>query len=439
MPGHELSPPSGIVRPMASAVPAFRFGGATTPPALRRMRMVATGLLVAMAIVYALARSQEATSHPVVGFIRAFAEAAMVGGLADWFAVTALFRHPLGVPIPHTAIIPRNKDRIADTLAGFLRDYFLVPRVVARRMGRLDIAGAAGRWLAGPRGTGEGRMRRGASRLVVDMLESLDQDRLGAMVRGALAGQLRGIEVAPLIGQALSAAIAENRHIPLIDGIVRWAGRTIEANEPILRDMVSARAGSILRWTGLDSTLANAILDGLHKMVLEMADDPNHPLRAKAEEGLATLAVDLQHSPELRARIETLKNDLLANPALGQWWQGMWERMRATLLRMARDPDAVMDGRFGEALRQLGETLQSDPRLSATINRFARRAAVGIAASYGDGIVRLVSDTIRGWDTETLTTRLENTVGRDLQYIRVNGTIVGGLVGVVIHAVDAAV
>lgn len=412
--------------------------GGVTPPALRRMRIVATGLLVAMAIVYALTRAQAAVV-PWIGFVNAFAEAAMVGGLADWFAVTALFRHPLGLPIPHTAIIPRNKDRIATTLAQFLRDNFLIPRVVARRMGRIDVAGAMGRWLSDPSGIGQGRLRHGASRLAANILESLDQERLGGMVRAAISGQLRRIQVSPLIGRALQAAIRENRHQPLIDAVVRWAGKTIEANEPILRDMISSKAGSILRWTGLDETLANAILDGLYKLLLEMADDPEHPLRAKAEEGLALLAIDLQRPSAARDKVEAFKNDMLDNPALTDWWQGVWDQARGAMLKAARDPDALMAGQFGAALRQLGGTLQSDPRLARTINRFVRRAAVGAASDYGDGIVRLVSDTIRGWDTATLTTRMENTVGRDLQYIRVNGTLVGGLVGVVIHTIDVAI
>ncbi|MFD1786233.1 DUF445 domain-containing protein [Sphingomonas floccifaciens] len=400
------------------------------------MRIVATGLLVAMAVVYVVARINEA-AHPAVGYVRAFAEAAMVGGLADWFAVTALFRHPLGLPIPHTAIVPRNKERIADTLGTFLRQNFLIPRVVARRMGRIDVAGAMGRWLSSPTGVGAGRLRRGASRLASDILESLDQERLGGMVRSALAGQLRRIEVSPLLGKALQAAIVQNRHQPIIDAVVRWAGKTIEANEPILRGMISSKAGNILRWTGLDETLANAILDGLYKLLLEMAEDPEHPVRAKAEEGLATLAVDLQRNSSARAKVEGFKNDMLDNPALADWWQGLWDQARQAMLRATRDPDTLLTGQLGGALRQLGETLQSDPKLAATINRFVRRAAVGAASDYGDGIVRLVSDTIRGWDTQTLTTRLENTVGKDLQYIRVNGTLVGGLVGVTIHTVGA--
>lgn len=404
------------------------------PPGLRHMRLVATGLLILMAGVFLLARAYDHL-HPAIGFVRAFSEAAMVGGLADWFAVTALFRHPLHLPIPHTAIIPRNKDRIAGTLAAFLRDNFLIPSVVARRMRRVDVAAAAGRWLADPP-EANGRIGMGATRLAADMLEALDQERLGGMVKGALAARLRAIEVSPLVGQALAAAIADNRHLPLLDGIVRWGARILEANEHLIREMVHARAGAVMRWTGLDETLANKIIDGLYKLLADMAEDPAHPLRTKAEEGLERLAHDLLHKPALRAKVEGFKAEMLENQAFQSWIDGLWESSRAALLRLARDPERALSGKLGEALRQFGTTLQTDARLAETINRFARRAAVGAAADYGDGIVRLVSDTIRSWDARTVTGRLENAVGRDLQYIRINGTLVGGLVGATIHAID---
>ena len=398
------------------------------------MRVVATGLLVAMAGLYLVARALVGV-HPAWAFVRAFAEAAMVGGMADWFAVTALFRHPLGVPIPHTAIIPRNKDRIGDNLATFLRDNFLTASIVARRMRRLDLATAAGRFLSQPP-EAQGRLREGASKLVANILESLDRERLGGMVKGAIASRLRALDVSPMIGQALGAAMAEDRHVPLLDSIIVWAGRTLDANEAMIRAMVSKRAGAIMRWTGLDEKLANSIVDGLRRLIDEMVADPAHPLRAKAEEALAKLAHDLQHDPGTQEKVARLKDEILANPAITRWIDGLWESARAGLLRAARDPRATLAGKFGEALRQLGETLQQDRRLRVTINQFARRAMVGTVASYGNAIVRLVSDTIRGWDARTITGRLESAVGRDLQYIRINGTIVGGLVGLGLHAVD---
>jgi len=399
----------------------------------RQMRVLATAMLAGMAAVF-IAATGLVGMHPAWGFVRAFAEAAMVGGIADWFAVTALFRHPLGLPIPHTAIIPRNKDRIGDTLAAFLRDNFLTPHVVARRMKHVDVAGAVGRFLAQP--PGEGRLRQGASRLLADILESLDEEQLGGMVKSAVAARMRAIDIAPLLGQTLEAAMTEDRHLPVVDGIVTWAGRTLDANEDLIRDMVHQRAGWILRLAGLDEKLAEAIIDGLRKLTIDMAVDPAHPLRSKAEEGLARLAENLQHDPETRAKVEAWKNEMIDNEAVSHWLGGVWENSRAGLLKAARDPDAALAGKFGEALRQLGETLQKEPALARTINQFARRSAAGITASYGSGIVKLVSETVRAWDARTVTDRLEAAVGRDLQYIRINGTIVGGLVGLVIHTVE---
>jgi uncharacterized membrane-anchored protein YjiN (DUF445 family) len=401
---------------------------------VRGMRVFATGMLVAMAALFFLANSLD-EQHPAWGYVKAFAEAAMVGGLADWFAVTALFRHPLGLPIPHTAIIPRNKDRIGDTLAVFLRENFLTPSVVARRMRGVDVAGAVGRFLARPSGGG-GRLREGASRLIADLLEALDQERLGGMVKSAVSQRLKSLEVSPLAGQALEAAITDERHVPILDSAVTWVGRTLDANEDIIRDMIHQRAGWIMRLAGLDEKLADAIIDGLRRLSIDMAVDPHHPLRAKAEEALAAFAWDMQHDPDTRAKVDGWKNEIVANKAVGDWVGGLWENSRAGLLKAARDPESAMAGRFGEALKQLGETLQQDDRLNRAINLFARRAVVGVVASYGGGIVTLVSDTIRGWDARTITGRLENAVGRDLQYIRINGTLVGGLVGLLIHAAE---
>lgn len=408
------------------------------PDAARQaMQRVASGLLLAMAILFITARSF-AHVHPAMGFVQAFAEAAMVGGLADWFAVTALFRHPLRLPIPHTAIIPRNKDRIGDALAAFLRENFLVPHVVARRMGRLDVAGAVGRFLARPTERMAGRLRQGASRLVADILEAMDEERLGHMAKGALVHRLGALNLAPLIGQALDAAMRNGRHEGVIDAGIGWAARTLESQADLIREMVSQRAGALLRLTGLDEKLANAILDGLMKLFVEMAEDREHPVRLRALDGLQNLALRLQHEPEMQAKVALIRDEIIANPALQKWIDGLWEQGRAALLRVARDPEAVVAGKFGEALRQVGASIESDPALKIVINRFARRAVVGLTASYGDNIVRLVSETVRGWDAGTVTERLESAVGRDLQYIRINGTLVGGLVGVTIHAADLA-
>ena len=400
------------------------------------MRRTASGLIVLMAALF-LWSGRYLDVHPAWGYLHAFAEAAMVGGLADWFAVTALFRRPLGLPIPHTAIIPENKDRIADTMAGFLRDNFLTPAVVGRRMGSMNLAQAVGGYLADPRATQDSRIRAGAGELAVEVLESLDPERLGTQVRTGLKTQLAKLEVAPLLGGMLEAMIADGRHRPLIDKIIRWAGLVLEDNETLVRDMVHKRANAVLRFTGLDERLANSVLDGLYKLLAEVLVDPDHPLRSKIEEGLQDLAHGLREDPEMRERIERMKQELLENPAIGDWWQGVWERLRANLIESIRSSSGSTGHDYiGETLGELGAALRDDERLQRQVNRFARRTAVGVATRYGDQIVRLVSETVKRWDAQTITDRVESAVGRDLQFIRINGTLVGGLVGMTIHTLD---
>ncbi|WFL79032.1 DUF445 domain-containing protein [Altererythrobacter arenosus] len=404
------------------------------------MRWTATGLLVVMAVLYFLSK-QYLPLHPGMGYLNAFAEAAMVGGLADWFAVTALFRHPLGIPIPHTAIIPENKDRIADTMAQFLRENFLTPAVVARRMQGMNVAAALGDFLVAPRDPessvdNPSRITGGAAELLAEVLESLDPDRLGNQVRSGLASQVAKIDISPLLGRMLETAIADNRHMPLMDGFIRWAGLTLEDNEETVREVIHNRANAVLRWTGLDERISASVLDGLYKLLAEVLVDPQHPLRSKIEEGLEKLAQDLQHDPKTRERVEEMKRELIENPAVTEWWLGVWERIRQSLIRRARDPESALGEEMRKGLAELGKALQEDVRLQHQINRFARRTAVGIATRYGAQIVQLVSETVKRWDAVTITGRIESAVGRDLQFIRINGTLVGGLVGLTLHFID---
>jgi uncharacterized membrane-anchored protein YjiN (DUF445 family) len=403
-------------------------------PGAQGMKVVATGLLLVMAAVFFASRAFE-QQQPWLGYVKSFAEAAMVGGLADWFAVTALFRHPLGLPIPHTAIIPRNKDRIGEALATFLKENFLIPAVVARRMRKLDVAAVAGRFLQTPSGEGT-RIRAGASRLIADVFESLDDERLGGIVKSAISTRLRNAEVAPLLGHALASAINEDRHVPMLEAAIRWTARALDANEPLIREMVQKKANWVLKLAGLDTKLADAVIDGLRKLTVEMSTDPAHPVRLKVEEALAQLANDLQTKPETRERVEAIKEQLLDNKSVSMWLDTLWQKGREAIVKAARNPDAVLAGKLGEVLRTMGGTLEKDPRIRAAINQFARRAVVGMAASYGGSIVKLVSETVRSWDAQTVTNRLEAAVGRDLQYIRINGTLVGGLVGLVLHVID---
>jgi uncharacterized membrane-anchored protein YjiN (DUF445 family) len=302
-------------------------------------------------------------------------------------------------------------------------------------MRNIDLAGAAGRFLRAPEGEGT-RIRQGASRLIADIFEGLDDERLGGIVKGAISSRIKAMEVAPLLGHGLASAINEDRHVPMLEAAIRWLASTLDSNESLIRDIVRKRANWVLKLAGLDNKLADSIMDGLRKLTVEMATDPAHPVRRKVEEALAQLANDLQTNAETRQRVEAMKDELLANPSVSLWLETLWQKGREAVIRAARNPDAAMAGKLGEVLRSMGTTLERDPRIRAAINQFARRAVAGMAASYGGSIVKLVSETIRSWDARTITARLEAAVGRDLQYIRINGTLVGGLVGVALHALD---
>ena len=227
--------------------------------------------------------------------------------------------------------------------------------------------------------------------------------------------------------------MADGRHMPLMDGFIRWAGLTLEDNEGTVRDIIESRANAVMRWTGLDERISISVLDGLYKLLAEVLVDPEHPIRSKIEEGLEKLANDLQHDPKTRERVESMKRDLIENPTLAEWWMGVWERIRQSLIRGARDPKNVLGEEMRKLLGEMGSAMQQDLRLQLQINRLARRTMVGVATRYGGQIVQLVSETVKRWDAVTITGRIESAVGRDLQFIRINGTIVGGLVGMTLH------
>jgi uncharacterized membrane-anchored protein YjiN (DUF445 family) len=300
----------------------------------------------------------------------------------------------------------------------------------------MNLAAAAGGFLSDPQRLGEARLRQGAAGLLTDMLQSLDGDELAGMIKSAARQQLERIDIATLMGQLLSATIADKRHLPLIEGALRWTGFTLAENEELLRAMIHDQAGTVLRWTGLDDRLANSLLDGAYRLIAECLVNPEHPLRLKMEARLAALAHDLIHDPALRAKVAGMRADLLANPAMAAWLDGLWHRARAALLRAARDPEHALSGPFGAGLAAFGRSLQQDLALQRLVNRFARRTLVGIAARHGGAIVTLVSDTVKRWDARTVTDRIEGAVGRDLQFIRLNGTLVGGTVGVVLYTID---
>ncbi|MGL4543799.1 MAG: DUF445 family protein, partial [Polymorphobacter sp.] len=242
----------------------------------------------------------------------------------------------------------------------------------------------------------------------------------------------------PVLAGVVEAAIDGKRHEPVVDVAIQWAARTLDAEESTIRELVTDRTTWLLRLASVDDRLADSIVDALRRLLIEVAASPEHPLRLKITEGLRDFAFDLRHLPRVQAKVEAIKLDLVDNPALGDWLDGLWGNARAALVDAINNPEATLGGGFGATLRDFGARLEGDTALRHAVNVYARRAGVGLVNDYGDAIVALISDTIRGWDARTVTDKLESAVGRDLQYIRINGTLIGGLVGLAIYSVSQA-
>ncbi len=394
------------------------------------MRAVATLLLAAMVVLFAITLRWPLL-HPAMPWLRAFAEAAMVGGLADWFAVTALFRHPLGLPIPHTAIIPEQKDRLGETLASFLKDNFLKPQVVARRLDDADMAGALARWLAEPPAAGSPNRRKGLAPLIGQLVEGLDDPAFARLVEDMARSRLAEMRLAPVVADAVDTLVTRGRHELLIDAAVDWGLATIVDEAPTIRGMVTERTNWLLRLAGADESMSSTMITSVQRLLVEIRHDPDHPVRLRLAEALAQWTFDLRHFPEAQARVEGFKDDLLANPAMAGWVKGLWDGARTALATSLKDDSG---NRLGGALAALGTRIADDAALQRSLNTALRRAVAGLAREHGDSIVKLVSETVRGWDAATVTDKVEQAVGRDLQFIRINGTLIGGLIGLAIHA-----
>ncbi len=476
----QVSRPVPLAPREAFVLRPFRIVGAVTP--FHRMRLVATLLLLAMALAWAtnlwlLPRYPEHVRE--LAYARAFFEAAMVGGLADWFAVTALFRRPLGLPIPHTAIIPSNKDRIGDSLAQFLKENFLTPAVMARRLEGFDLAGGLGRWLVAPptrAGVKAGRLRRALSKLLLQFVDALDDEVIAKLIGVTVTDRLRDRALAPVLGRLIRPLIDAGRHEALVEALLRAAMTAVDARQAEIHAAVAVRAPKYMPGfvdRGYAQAFIDAIQDHLYAMTQEAAEaqrrdaalvvqgfrerlaaheghgtplpppspvlpmGEDHPDRQAITRRLRAFADDLLEPRSAAAQaVEDIKREIFDAPATAAVFASLWTTIKAMLADMANAPPGSGTGRVAVAA---GNVILGNAALADAINTLARRAAVSVVATYGDGIVRLVSDTIRGWDAATVTDKLEAAVGRDLQYIRINGTVIGGLVGVAIHAAGLAV
>ncbi|MET3495322.1 DUF445 domain-containing protein [Variovorax boronicumulans] len=405
--------------------------------ALRRMKRVALGLLCAAALLYAVASVLHA-QHPAWGYVAAFAEAAMVGAIADWFAVVALFRHPLGLPIPHTAIIPSNKDRIGAKLAGFICNNFLSTTQVLAKLRDFDTAGRIADWLARP-ASGEklGEWGVAATRYG---LTAFDDERVRAFMGRAAAAGLEKIDLSRLTGQALDALTAGGRHQALLDDVLQQVAGLLEGDE-MQAHITEAIAREIktLRYVGLDQVAAKLatrkIVAAVARTIGELAAEPEHPMRKRFDHFVDDFVVRLKLDPEFQQRGEQIRAELMAHPALGDYLHGLWGELLAWLQDDLGRGDSTIRQRIASMAGALGTRLQADEAIRRWINEQIEAAAPLAIERYREDIRRYIEERVGEWNAEEMTVELERHIGRDLQFIRINGTLVGGLVGLLIHTV----
>ena len=403
---------------------------------LRQAKRRATGLLVAAAGVYVVARLNEA-AHPAIGYLRAFCEAAMVGGLADWFAVTALFRHPLGVPLPHTAIIPANKERIGEALGRFVERNFLSAEVVSVKLEQVDFATLVGRWLADPARSGP--VASEVAQLLPRLLDALGDEPMRHFLHHNLVSALQRIDVAPIAADLLEALTEANRHQALVDEMLMQGRRFLGEAEPEIRARVRERTAWLWQKLGVDEAISDRLIRAAGETIAEVSADPQHAWRQRFTDMLREYVDALRSSQQYRERAERLKHALLEQPQLAEYVGTVWDHLRARVREDAANPDSQLRTNLAAAMVALGEGLLADPAVREALNRWLRSALAGLVEARRHEVAALISDTVRRWDPGTVTERIERAIARDLQYIRINGTLIGGLVGLLIHAVSQVV
>jgi len=416
-------------------------GAAPAPESveLRKRRLAAarrraSALLAAVTALFA--GVTVAGAHgTLLTYVQAAAEAAMVGGVADWFAVTALFRRPLGLPIPHTALIVERKDQFAATLGQFVQENFLNADVLAERIRSAGLVPRLAAWLAGP--ANAANVAGHAADLLVTAAEALRDEDVQRVLTTELTRAADAIDVAPLAGRALRVIIAGGRHAELFNAAAAGADRYLAAHYDELRDQFQAESS---RW--VPDAVYRRVFDRLYSRlrlrVAEMIADPGDETRRQFEDWISGLPDRLETSPELRAQGERLKHDVLGSTGLRDWSSSLWKSAKATLQAQAADPESELRLRLAEALTAAGRRLGSDRVLQESLERVVEKGTRALADQFHDELAGLVTGTIQRWDAAETSSQLELLLGRDLQFIRINGTVVGAGVGLALHAIAVA-
>jgi uncharacterized membrane-anchored protein YjiN (DUF445 family) len=398
------------------------------------MKRVATLMLVGAAVLFLVASWYQAR-FPWLSYVRAFAEAAMVGGIADWFAVTALFRHPLGIPIPHTAIVPSRKDRIGTALGNFVQRNFLTREVVASKLAAMKLGDRAAAWLSQPEHSKT--IARQVARGLVGATTVLRDDDVQSIVDRGIVSRLRTLQVAPLLARVFELLTAGGRHQALLDDALRLAARFLGENEEMIRDRIKAESPW---WVpgAVESRLGDKIVSGVEKTLVDVAADPEHPLRQRYDEAVDRFVLSLRSNPEVIAKAEQIKLELLSHPAVGEFSKSVWsdvkERLASYAERVATDVESEPD-QIERWLVGLGQKVLADPELSAKVNGWIVEIVTYAVEQAREEVAKLIASTVAAWDANATSRKIELQIGRDLQFIRINGTIVGGLVGLLLYVI----
>jgi len=401
--------------------------------ALRRMKAIAGGALVVAAVLFVISVTV-GDEHGFWPFLKAASEAAMVGGLADWFAVTALFRHPLGLPIPHTAIIPRKKDQIGESLGEFIEQNFLTLDVVAPRLVAARVPKRFGEWLCAP-GRGEQLAGEMAAMMSGANAVFLEDPDIRASLEKFIDEQLRRLPVAPIAAKVLDVAVEGNQHQQLLTEALRAMMRFLADNRAVFRQRLATESPEwVPEW--VDERVFNKLFMGVQSFLADVAIDENHALRVQFDKRLRDYAVALRTDPQAAAHLELWKTDILDHPVIRNAIGSLWEPMRVAVLEAAADPDSELRKVAASVVRSVGAELRDDPVLQSKCDRWLVAAMNHVLSNYSGELVGVITHTVQRWDTESTSRRLELQVGRDLQFIRINGTVVGSIVGLAIYTIS---
>jgi uncharacterized membrane-anchored protein YjiN (DUF445 family) len=410
-------------------------GDAARAAELRRVKSLATLVLAATFVLFIAARALVHV-HPAFGFVAAFAEAATIGGLADWYAVVALFRRPLGLPIPHTAIIQSNQDRIAEKLGEFIEQNFLEAGPVEAKLRQIDFGAFIADWLRDRKRASD--LARFVLRLLPEAFSATESSGLVDYITRRVTAQVLSIDLAPHVATTLHRFIQEGRLEGLVDDILRALHRTLTQSDTmaVIRDKVRAEMPTLLKLYRADKFVVNRIVASATRFFEEVRTDPKHPFRGEFDRMLLSFVERLGSDQAFAARLDRLKRDLLARPELGQLARNMWLNTRRFIERSASGETQVLQQHLTKMFMEAGEALANDPELRAEINQGLVTVLKTIVAEHKSGVSTFISDQVKGWDMQQLISLIEINVGKDLQYIRFNGSLIGGLAGLALYSLE---